>query len=533
MKKIVRYTFIITTLLIVSFLVLDNETYAQADTEITYGSEYVFNTASTSDISLDNLSSSKIIVAYNDGGSNFNQGTAIIANISDNTITYGSEYVFNSVSIDYVSVKIISENKAVIVYKDNGNSNYGTAIIANISDNTITYGSEYVFNTALTDNVSIAILSESKFVIVYKDSEGGFDQGKAIIGEINGNEITFGSEYVFNTASVSYVSVATLSENKFVLVYKDIVGGSQGTIIIGVVSDKDIDFGSKYVFNPADTRDISIVALSENKIAIAYKDQGGNNYGRAIIGEINNDLVSFGSEYVFNPAVTNFVSISSLSENKIAVAYQDQGNNYYGTAIIANISDNTITFGSEYVFNTANTGVPFTQILSQSKFFIAYQDKMSNFNYGTAIIGNIPVEEIIEPEPEPEPVPEPEPIIDLNNGDLIRNPNAEDLTKFDIYIVKIVGDQKFKRLILSPHVFESYEHLNWEDVKDVDQSTVNAYTISNLVRVEGDDKVYELFSSGDTGTKQWLNITAQEFTNQGYDSDSIYTINSVDIDSYE
>ncbi|MFH1612070.1 MAG: hypothetical protein ABH887_02275, partial [bacterium] len=44
------------------------------------------------------------------------------------------------------------------------------------------------------------------------------------------------------------------------------------------------------------------------------------------------------------------------------------------------------------------------------------------------------------------------------DGDLIRNPNAEGMASFDIYIAKTVGEKNFKRLILSPHVFESYGH---------------------------------------------------------------------------
>ena len=545
MKKIIKYIFTILFLLIVSFFVFSNSTYAQSDTEITFGSEYVFNMASTSDISLDNLSLSKAIIVYKDGGGNFNQGAAIIANISGSTITYGSEYVFNPAVTDYALVKMISENKAIIAYKDNGNSNYGTAIIANISDNTITYGSEYVFNPALTENTSITMISENKFVIAYQDLKDGYNQGKAIIGNINGDIITYGSEYVFNTASIDYVSMITLSENKFAIAYQDISNGNQGTVIIGLISDNTIVYGLKYIFNTADTRDISAVALSDSKIVVGYKDKGGNNYGRTLIGDVDSDVITYGLEYVFNPAITNHVSVTNFSENKVAISYQDQGSNQYGTAVVANISNNIITYGSEYVFNTANTGVTFSKIISQSKFLVAYQDGGGNLNYGTAIIGSIPVEEIVEPEPEPEPIiepdPEPEPIIEpepdidttIKDGDLIRNPNAKGIASLDVFIVKLVGNKKFKRLILSPHVFESYEHLNWEDVKDVNQETMDVHTISNLIRAVGDDKVYELFPSGDVGTKQWLNITAEEFITQGYDSDSIYEINETDRDAYE
>ena len=126
------------------------------------------------------------------------------------------------------------------------------------------------------------------------------------------------------------------------------------------------------------------------------------------------------------------------------------------------------------------------------------------------------------------------------DGDLIRNPSAAGLAQFDIYIVKLVGDKKFKRLILNPEVFESYGHLDkngdgdkgWNDVQDTDQATMDAYTTSNLVRVINDTKVYKLTADGDTGTKQWLNMTADEFVSEEYDADSIYTINSTDGGNY-
>jgi hypothetical protein len=130
---------------------------------------------------------------------------------------------------------------------------------------------------------------------------------------------------------------------------------------------------------------------------------------------------------------------------------------------------------------------------------------------------------------------------DIVDGDLIRNPNAEGMAQFDIYIVKLVGEKKFKRLILSPHVFESYEHFDkngngtpWDDVVDVDQATMDQYTTSDLVRADGDTRVYKLVAEegSDTGTKEWLNMTAEEFEAAGYDWDSIYVINATDRDAY-
>lgn len=109
----------------------------------------------------------------------------------------------------------------------------------------------------------------------------------------------------------------------------------------------------------------------------------------------------------------------------------------------------------------------------------------------------------------------------------------------DVYIVKLLNGKMFKRLILSPSVFNSYQHLHWYNVITVDQATMDSYTTSGLVRALGDTKVYLLTPTpnSDIGAKQWVNMTADSFTacktsNATFDWDSVYTINNVDRDSY-
>lgn len=117
------------------------------------------------------------------------------------------------------------------------------------------------------------------------------------------------------------------------------------------------------------------------------------------------------------------------------------------------------------------------------------------------------------------------------DGDLIRNSNASGESRFDIYIVKLINNKKFKRLILSPKVFLSYGHLDPSNVIEIDQATMDSYLTSDLVRAEGDSNVYRLYPQGDTGEKRWIK-SAEIFNNFGYDWDSIYTINQVDRDEY-
>ena len=114
-------------------------------------------------------------------------------------------------------------------------------------------------------------------------------------------------------------------------------------------------------------------------------------------------------------------------------------------------------------------------------------------------------------------------------GDTIRVANT-----LDVYIVKYMGAKNFKRLVLSPSVFNSYQHLSWSRIKTVTQAQMDQFTTSTLVRAVGDPKVYSLVPvpNSDNGSKQWVNMTAEAFTAAGYDWDSVYQINTTDRDVY-
>lgn len=128
----------------------------------------------------------------------------------------------------------------------------------------------------------------------------------------------------------------------------------------------------------------------------------------------------------------------------------------------------------------------------------------------------------------------------ITDGALIKsdatNPDGTPtLESLDVYIVKLVGEKSFKRLILNPTVFESYGHLNWGDIQTVSETVMGEYTTSSLVRVDTDpdEKVYAMAPDGDIGSKSWVNLTADEFvTDAGSDPDSIYTINATDSGNY-
>ena len=115
---------------------------------------------------------------------------------------------------------------------------------------------------------------------------------------------------------------------------------------------------------------------------------------------------------------------------------------------------------------------------------------------------------------------------------ILRNPQTGegDIVKtadnFDVYIIKYKGGKQFKRLILSPRVFESYQHLKWENIEVISQKEMDSYATSALAKETNDSVIYELYPDGDAGRKKALDAS------EDYDPDSVYEINDVDLNSY-
>ena len=112
---------------------------------------------------------------------------------------------------------------------------------------------------------------------------------------------------------------------------------------------------------------------------------------------------------------------------------------------------------------------------------------------------------------------------DIQDQDLIQLQGLH-----DVYIVKRINNKAFKRLILNPTIFNAYPHLNWNNVKTVNQETFHALTTSDLITPNNNQDIYRLFPSGDMGVKAKIELTQEQFRTAGGDYDSIYTVNTTE-----
>jgi len=125
------------------------------------------------------------------------------------------------------------------------------------------------------------------------------------------------------------------------------------------------------------------------------------------------------------------------------------------------------------------------------------------------------------------------PYSEVLDGDIVQCKTSSN--PFAVYIVKVVGDTKYIRHIVSLEIFDYYTHLKWENLKQVDSLT--NYSLSGWARVNTGpdgtpgptDKVYEI--NGDQ-SKHWINMTAEDFLAHGGSDAAIYSVNQGEMDLY-
>ena len=358
------------------------------------GTPTVFESAAIRHVSSTfDSTNNKVVITYRDDGNSY-YGTAVVGTVSGTSISFGTPVVFESATTQHTSTVYDSaNNKVVIVYSDNGNSARGTAVVGEINGTTINFGSPVVFRSAsCTYNSAAYDASAQKVVVAYQDG-GNSDRGYTSVLTVSGNSVTYGSYRRFSgTGRVDAIATTYDSTNgKVVIAYQDGGNSYYGTAIVAYISSGDTEnnFGSSTIFEYAGTHDLSAAYDSSNqKVVITYKDQGNSYAGTAIVGEVSGNNISFnGTASVFASTPNGTAVVYDSSEQKVVIVYGDAGTGVgdYGTAVVGTVSGNNISFGSGTVFNSATTYFyPPAYDSANNKTVIPYYNQ-ANSGYGTGI----------------------------------------------------------------------------------------------------------------------------------------------------
>jgi len=325
-------------------------------------------------------SSNKIIVTYNENTASPN-GYAVVGTVSGMSISFGTPVVFNSGTTSQTATTYDSvNNKIVIAYRDNTNSNFGTAIVGTVSGTSISFGTPVVFESALTMYTqAVYDSSNNKVVLAFY---GTSNQGRSVVGTVSGTSISFGATATFlSTAPTFLGSTFDSNLNKVVVVFSR--GNSNAAAVVGTVSGTSISFGAAVTYRSGTVWSNSATFdSSSNKVVIAYTNNSSSYYGTAVIGTISGTSISFGTSVVF-ASVTSYNSEVGFdsSTNNATFAYAQVGATT-GKAVVGTVSGTSISFGA--AINTpSGGGTTINEVVifdsGSNKMIVSFRDVASTY----------------------------------------------------------------------------------------------------------------------------------------------------------
>ena len=359
------------------------------------GTDVVMNSGSTTGFAAAfDSSTGKVVVAFSDG-TDGQKGKAIVGTVnpSNNSISFGSEVTFQDSEITGDQMDCVFDsnaNKVVIFYTDTNNPSTddrtGTAIVGTVSGTSISFGTKAAFESGNTQFINACFDSNlNKFVVAYKDADNS-DVGTSAVGTVSGTDISFGTPVVFNSANTNNIAAEfDSSNNKVVIAYRDQGASQQVTAIVGTVSGTSISYGSEVVVSSSSATQCDLIFdSSNNKMVVVYQDSGDADKGKAHVGTVSGTSISFGSAVTFNAGASEYHrGVFDSNAGKILILYKDGGNSNRPTIVIGTVSGTSISFGSEVVVMdvegiTIFPGVAFDS--ANNKVVLAYIDTTGSDN---------------------------------------------------------------------------------------------------------------------------------------------------------
>jgi len=334
-------------------------------------------------------------VLKTDGSGNLSfvdQSSGGIASVAaDTTPQLGGDLDINGQSI-------ISASNGNIAITPNGS---GKIILDGLSFPTADGSADQVLKTDGSGNLSfVAQSTGGGGGSLTATASGALSNGQLIVVNADGtvspvyqaNSEASGSLTTFESATTGYTRAAyDANSGKVVIAYRDDGNNYYGTAVVGTVSGSTISFGTPVVFESANAQGLDIAYdTNAQKVLIAYRDGGNSSRGTAIVGSVSGTSISFGSASVFESggAAYDFACSYDSAAQKVLICYHY--NFASGKAVVATISGTSVSFGSAAAFDSTGSAsfVAAAYDSNAAKHLISWQSGGNN-SYGTAIVATV------------------------------------------------------------------------------------------------------------------------------------------------
>ena len=325
-------------------------------TSISFGSPMGFDTNVNPNcrmLSVSALDNTHAIISYWNK-SDSNHPYAVVATISGTSISLGTSQVLdetdpNTIVTPYLSSDIFDGTHAFIAWGFFHSTIpglvYRRAMVATISSgNVITNGTYQTFGSTGSPDYTLAtVLDQTHGVVVWSDSPLG------AVGTWDGQDgadadLTFGTHATLSTDRGLGRGLDTLDSTHIVLSLRNFDDSSHGYALIATWdeeegADADLASGEAYMFENAAIVYNSVTTMDSSHFIVNYEDDADGDHGTGISGIVSDGTaISYDTPVVFEGAATAYIASCKLNSTTLVVAYQDDDNGDFGTAVVGDYS---------------------------------------------------------------------------------------------------------------------------------------------------------------------------------------------------
>jgi len=296
----------------------------------------------------------------------------------------GIEYALNSTNSAYLSVSKISETKAIVTYANFSHSLYLYSLIVSINGSAITVGTPVQCNShSWSYYTTTLVLSETKAIVLYRnDSPSGYLH--AILLNINNMSISVITNRQCNSNRSSYVTAVVLSGNRVVVNYNNHADNYKLYSMILTVSDTSITPSPQVKVSEKNSIYISTDKLNDNRVLVSCREDNVNGFVYTVLLEISGTTIVVKDTKYCNNTSSEWVVIKTISDTKALISYRSPAQNGNIYSILLNLINDTIYALSPVRCNTHDSFELFSiKVIENHAVLLLYRNAtINNYMYG-------------------------------------------------------------------------------------------------------------------------------------------------------
>lgn len=174
------------------------------------------------------ISTDKAVITYSDAGDS-SKGKSAVVTVSGTTPTIGTPVEFEAGTTTYTTCSKLSTSKVLIAYVDGGDGSYGKMIVGSISGTDIVFGSIVTFKGASVGYTGLVRIADNESLIIYNTGT----VGETAVIYVTDTVPSIGTATSFETGSApTYSSCAYISDQKAVIAFRAVADSNKGKAVV-------------------------------------------------------------------------------------------------------------------------------------------------------------------------------------------------------------------------------------------------------------------------------------------------------------